>query len=297
MCQSKSHRHLLKHPVITSFLYLKWARIRRDFNRNLRFYLLFVYVLTWYIFEKFGHIKKEEQKLSSGHAIFIPFAIMLLLFILRDWTMDFKEALKPQQLKNTSSSGLSGTICVKLILRNWIEVAFLALIGFILLGGAHLSILWSSLLILTILLLIREFFQVMVSLKRYLVSPENWLEVTVILLIGIILFEKEDDDLQRHLSAVAIVLSWAELITLVGKHPKLTHIQCVCYHVLQSAWNIFLFPLLVCLFYCGIWVGILYHAAQAPRTRRNKRGLCIFQQSLVSPCQNINHVRWRTGVF
>ena len=34
--QSKEHRHLLKHPVITSFLFLKWGRIRRFFNRNLR---------------------------------------------------------------------------------------------------------------------------------------------------------------------------------------------------------------------------------------------------------------------
>ena len=34
--QSKDHQHLLKHPVITSLLYLKWNRIRRYFNRNLR---------------------------------------------------------------------------------------------------------------------------------------------------------------------------------------------------------------------------------------------------------------------
>ena len=28
LSQSKAHRHLLKHPVITSFLWLKWMRIR-----------------------------------------------------------------------------------------------------------------------------------------------------------------------------------------------------------------------------------------------------------------------------
>ena len=27
--QSEKHRHLLKHPVITSFLWLKWQRIRQ----------------------------------------------------------------------------------------------------------------------------------------------------------------------------------------------------------------------------------------------------------------------------
>ena len=29
MAQSEKHRHLLKHPVITSFLWLKWQRIRQ----------------------------------------------------------------------------------------------------------------------------------------------------------------------------------------------------------------------------------------------------------------------------
>ena len=72
---------------------------------------------------------------------------------------------------------------------------------------------------------IREFLQVAVSLKRYILSPENWIELGTILCICIILFHPNTDDtitLKRHLSAIAIVLSWAELITLVGKHPKLT---------------------------------------------------------------------------
>lgn len=28
--------------------------------------------------------------------------------------------------------------------------------------------------------------------------------------------------MKRHMAAIALVLSWAEFITLVGKHPKLT---------------------------------------------------------------------------
>ena len=36
MSQSKPHRRLLNHPVIASFLWLKWQRIRGYFNRNLR---------------------------------------------------------------------------------------------------------------------------------------------------------------------------------------------------------------------------------------------------------------------
>ena len=68
-------------------------------------------------------------------------------------------------------------------------------------------------------------------------SPENWIELTTILCICVILFmpdtgsrpEYAEDSkmLKRHLSAIAIVLSWAELITLVGKHPKLSRFVCL----------------------------------------------------------------------
>merc|ERR1719348_892865 len=67
----------------------------------------------------------------------------------------------------------------------------------------------------------------MVSLKRYIFGVENWLEITTIVLGGGILFvpdSKFEDacETKRHLAAVSIVLSWATLITLVGRHPKLS---------------------------------------------------------------------------
>ena len=69
MGQSKIHRHLLKHPVVTSFLWLKWQKIRGYFNRNLRFYLLFVTTLTWYIFARYGGVSTrfdlKNQTLSD----------------------------------------------------------------------------------------------------------------------------------------------------------------------------------------------------------------------------------------
>ncbi len=34
MAQSPGHRRLLKHPVITSFLWMKWQRIRKDSTDN-----------------------------------------------------------------------------------------------------------------------------------------------------------------------------------------------------------------------------------------------------------------------
>lgn len=43
-------KHLLKHPLLSSFLYLKWHRIRYILYANLGFYAIFYFVLNAYIF-------------------------------------------------------------------------------------------------------------------------------------------------------------------------------------------------------------------------------------------------------
>ena len=54
MARSHDHRHLLKHPVITSFLALKWSRINYHYNANIICFALFVAILTAYIFTNYG---------------------------------------------------------------------------------------------------------------------------------------------------------------------------------------------------------------------------------------------------
>jgi len=63
MAQSDKHRHLLKHPVLASFLWLKWKRIGAAYNRNLLAYFLFVAVLTAHIFHVYG--RNEASSPSS----------------------------------------------------------------------------------------------------------------------------------------------------------------------------------------------------------------------------------------
>ena len=230
MGQSKEHRHLLKHPVVTSFLYLKWQRIRRYFNRNLRFYLLFVFVLTWYIFDQFGGQSIRHQptnEIPFLHGLFIIFGIVVFTFILRDWIMDARDLMAAEKVRESNPNEEGAHSCGKLLctiaFSNWIEVIFIGFIGTLIVVGP--KALWIALIILTVLLAIREFLQVTVSLKRYIFGPENWLEVSMIVLItGILSIGDEGDmkSLKRHMAAIALVLSWAELITLVGKHPKLT---------------------------------------------------------------------------
>ena len=48
MSQSRPHRRLLNHPVVASFLFLKWQRIRGYFNRNLRYVQLEILSMSLY---------------------------------------------------------------------------------------------------------------------------------------------------------------------------------------------------------------------------------------------------------
>ena len=56
MSESKEHRNLITHPVIDSFVWLKWGLMYRYFHSKLRLRFLFTYCVTWYIFSTFvGH--------------------------------------------------------------------------------------------------------------------------------------------------------------------------------------------------------------------------------------------------
>jgi hypothetical protein len=61
-------KHLLKHPVITSFLTLKWRKIRFMYFTNFVFYSLFLSVLTWYSFLTSGN-KDEANEGSENESI------------------------------------------------------------------------------------------------------------------------------------------------------------------------------------------------------------------------------------
>lgn len=49
MSENSALKHLLKHPLLSSFLHLKWYRIRHIFYINFAFYVLFYLLLNTYI--------------------------------------------------------------------------------------------------------------------------------------------------------------------------------------------------------------------------------------------------------
>merc|ERR1719474_2656380 len=212
MGQSKEHRHLLKHPVITSFLWFKWERIRPYFNRNLRIYLLFVFLLTWSIFSKFGGESQHANIEKVFRGSYIAIFTLLVCLMVRDWWKDIQDALRAESLASSVKNSINPKLNInspKMILQifasNWLDLLMIAGMSLIFI----LDDLKIPILVLLSILIARELLQMAVSLKRYFSSFENWLELAMIsLVIAIIANDGEDGILlNRHLAAIALVLS------------------------------------------------------------------------------------------
>ena len=57
ICGSRAHQSLIKHPVIKSWVWLKWNRVRRYYHKELRVELLLMWFMTWYVFQTFGGLE------------------------------------------------------------------------------------------------------------------------------------------------------------------------------------------------------------------------------------------------
>jgi len=67
-----------------------------------------------------------------------------------------------------------------MFITSWLDWTIIGIIVSVLILGT--SALWTVLTILLIMFVCREAFQMSVSLKRYIFTPENWLEVILIAL-------------------------------------------------------------------------------------------------------------------
>merc|ERR1711974_198388 len=170
--------------------------------------------------------ESEVSKTSPWYFFFILLSVTMCFFILKDWIADYKSYQRDQKIQNdqkVQSSAMKEGSCVKLsniIFSSWVETIFICvMVALIIFGNAILKII---LICFLILLLLRECLELSVSAKRYLTSFENWVELLLMALVLVILVNDcSQFEMNRHLAAISIVLSWAELIVMLGRHPKL----------------------------------------------------------------------------
>ncbi|XP_076762785.1 transient receptor potential channel pyrexia [Xylocopa sonorina] len=137
-------RHVLKHPLCESFLYLKWLRIRKFFLLSLIFHSIFVAIFTAYIAVTYLNNVKNIDRLRN------------VLF--------------------------------------WLVLIF------------------------TVTIVSKEFFQMAHGIYSYIKKWENWLQWSVVLLSSIALIVPIHD-WQYHIAALGILLIWIELMMVIGRFP------------------------------------------------------------------------------
>ena len=80
MSQSKKHSYLLNHPVITTFLWLKWKKLGYIYNINLAFFLAFFLTMIFYIFTNFQSL--NDCQTGSAAPIALHYTAIVFLSIL-----------------------------------------------------------------------------------------------------------------------------------------------------------------------------------------------------------------------
>merc|ERR1719285_1377027 len=165
--------------------------------------------------------------------------------------------------KKIQSSAMKEGSCVKLsniIFSSWVETIFICvMIALIIFGSTILKIILIGFLVL---LLLRECLELSVSAKRYLSSFENWTEVTIVILVSVLLANSPSQfELNKHLAAISIVLSWAELVVMLGRHPKLKEYNIYVTMFLKVLKTFIFFLAWYCLFIIAFGLGffILLH--------------------------------------
>ena len=151
MSQIREHRHLLTHPTITSFLWMKWRKIRPYFYTNVCLYLAFFTLLTSYVL-----LQTQENDEGIGTATATTTAL------------------------------------------KWATFVFLVIFS------------------------VREAFQLSVSYRRYIFNIENLMESSLIVLTYSLMFAPLSPLSTKLISAVILLLSWFEVVLLIGGHPRLS---------------------------------------------------------------------------
>jgi ankyrin repeat protein len=186
MAECSHLRGLLRHPVISSFLSLKWRQVRLIFFVDVAFYVAFVLFLTAYIL-----LSESDNTLSNGSI-----------------------ANSTNDPLIFSDSYVDSGLNYDTRYRNSVKYEI---------GDSSPQYLFYPLMILLSLLTVREMFQLITYGKMYILSLENWLEL---LLISATLISCSGAvhslELKLHSSAVAILLGWLDLVLLLGRLPLLS---------------------------------------------------------------------------
>jgi hypothetical protein len=194
IAESQDFRGLLRHPVISTFVSLKWKKIRLFFFLDIVLYCTYMLSLTAYVLYVIEN--KGANKTTTG-----------------SYCCNCSD--------ETYGINVFG-FTYEPILRRGREL---------LTNDIGLQFLWCYLTILLCLLATREIFQLLVYRWKHVLSLDMWLEVPQIVFTFISVFGVADcmDCMDctrnvdiRHFFALAILFGWLEFVQMSGRLPLLS---------------------------------------------------------------------------
>ncbi|XP_065199617.1 transient receptor potential cation channel protein painless-like [Planococcus citri] len=147
-------RKLLIHPILKSFLHMKWYLVKKYYIIHFFFFLTFSSMLSWYII--ILNTNDVSKQPSPSYTIFV-FSVLLILYFM---------------------------------------------------------------------LVLREVLKLCISFAFFIKSPENWMRIVLIFTTFQIVTIENPQLGWRVSAAIAMLTSWMHMMLLIGKHPDFsTHIE------------------------------------------------------------------------
>ncbi|KAG8240318.1 hypothetical protein J437_LFUL000793 [Ladona fulva] len=247
-------RHLLKHPLCETFLFLKWQRIRRYFLISLAFQLIFVIFDTAYTIGVFSQSPKrfllsgsQEKMLSNTSNL--PYTDRQTYASSFPYINNFSIPGNFSLVNNLSlANGMSdASNRTDVILTGKVKEEFI-IIGYILFA-------------LNLIFLAKEIFGIAHGWVQYITNWENWLKLLIVISVfacyGSGHYEYASITMaQHHIAAIGIVLAWAYLMVIIGRFPTFgVYIQM--FTTVAINFSKFLFAYCCLLVGFGLALGVL----------------------------------------
>ncbi|RXG50969.1 Transient receptor potential channel pyrexia [Armadillidium vulgare] len=195
---SAGHKNILRHPLCSAFLHLKWLRVRKFFFMHVILYFLFVSIFTTYIMNLQDYSSRGVMLLSnnSKNSYFTNEGAEIL-------SNNDGAGILSNTSKN-SSNVASGTKVQTDFTENM------------------KSPLWTILMCFTLFFVFKEILQIGHSPSIYIRRYENYIDILILFCVLILLFlpSYRFPITQRNFSTIAVISSWVRLMLFLGEFPS-----------------------------------------------------------------------------
>ncbi|XP_065199577.1 transient receptor potential cation channel subfamily A member 1 homolog [Planococcus citri] len=229
-------RKLLIHPLIRSYLNLKWRIIKKYFYYNFILYFIYWSLLSSYLFYVFyppepldsdssPNSTSPSDNLSNITNFTINFQPVLRQYSqpVSNHSRNYSQPVSKHSQNRTQPVVSNGTEITGNFTNPDVNITISEYDPY----QSMIDVPWRVMILVScILLILREGFQAYVLPRSYLKSAENWLEMSLFVLTFVLITFYINSPWRSPLSATVILGSWMELILLMGRHPFFsTHVE------------------------------------------------------------------------